>query len=148
MLCIVQISPNKDNLRYLCQKIKTVYDFLPILRSLQKQRTSFERTIIYCQRQIDCGTLYQLFAKILGPEFTELPGTLASLLEYCLVDCFSKGTQQEVKDNILRQFTQHTVLRVIICPAAFGMGVDCVGVTRVIFQKAQSHTSTVFGQFS
>ena len=130
---IVQISPNKDNLRYSCQKIGTVDDFLPIVQSLQRQRTSFARTIIYCQRQLDCGTLYQLFAKTLGPEFTEPPGTLVSLPEYRLVDCFSKGTQQEVKDNILRQFTQlHSVLRVVICTAAFGMGVDCVGVTRVI----------------
>lgn len=53
--------------------------------------------------------------------------------QYRLVDSFSKGTQAEVKDEILKNFTKpDTVFHIIICTAAFGMGIDCVAVERVI----------------
>lgn len=143
----VQISPSKDNLRYSCQEIQSIDDFYPFVQLLQRNRTSFERTIIYCQRQIDCGALYQYFADILGPKFTEPPGTPISLPQYRLVDSFAKGTQQEVKDNILQKFTQpHSVLRVVICTAAFGMGVDCIGVTRVIHWGPPNDVETYIQQ--
>jgi ATP-dependent DNA helicase RecQ len=130
---IVQISPDKENLIYSCEEISSIDDFRPLAESLQHDRMDFPRTIIYCQRQVDCGHLLQFFKKILGPGITEPPGVPYCLLSYRLLDCFSKGTQEEVKDAILKSCTQsHSVLRLIICTAAFGMGIDCVGVSRIV----------------
>jgi ATP-dependent DNA helicase RecQ len=129
---IVHVSPNKENLRYGVQMIESIYDFLPLVMLLKRQRTSFTRTIIYCRRQLECGQLFQLFKNEMGAELSEPIGAPYSLPEYRLVDSFSKGTEDHVKDKILHNCTSKSVLRLIICTAAFGMGINCVDVGRVI----------------
>ena len=50
-----------------------------------------------------------------------------------LVDMMHSGTPSSVKDYILDQFADQTkCLRVLIATIAYGMGVNCKGVTRVI----------------
>ena len=144
---IVQASPNKENLRYACQEIESIHDFMPLAKLLKRQRTYFTRTIIYCQRQIDCGQLFQLFKSELGPELSEPVGAPYSLAEYRLVDSFTKGTESHVKDSILRSCTESkSVLRLIICTAAFGMGINCVGVSRVIHWGPPNDVETYIQQ--
>jgi ATP-dependent DNA helicase RecQ len=130
---IILVSPNKQNLIYGMQEIVSIHKFLSIIEVLRRERASFKRTIIYCQQQIQCGQLFQLFLNEMGSELTEPVGAPFSLPQYRLVDCFSKGTEQDVKDAVLNNCTRKdSVLRVIICTVAFGMGVNCTAVTRVI----------------
>ena len=127
----------KKNLRYACQEIESIHDFMPLAKLLKRQWTYFTRTIIYCQRQIDCGQLFQLFKS----------GAPYSLAEYRLVDSFTKGTESHVKDSILRSCTESkSVLRLIICTAAFGMGINCVGVSRVIYWGPPNDVETYIQQ--
>lgn len=50
-----------------------------------------------------------------------------------LVDMMHSGTPSSVKDNVLDQFADQTkCLRLLIATIAYGMGVNCKGVTRVI----------------
>jgi ATP-dependent DNA helicase RecQ len=77
--------------------------------------------------------LYKFFQCVLGNEIVDPIGSHTSMLENRLFDTFCKGTENEVKDNIIRQFTKlDSKLRLLICTAAFGMGIDCTGVERVI----------------
>ena len=41
-------------------------------------------------------------------------------------------TEQSVKDDILKGFTNGSTLRIVITTVAFGMGVDCMAVRQVI----------------
>lgn len=106
---------------------------MPLIMSLKEQQLNLKRTIVFCQRQVDCGTLYQLFEKELGKEMLDPVGTPASLPQYRLVDVFCKSTEIMVKDTILHQFTAiDSKLCVLICTSAFGMGINCSGVSRII----------------
>ena len=50
-----------------------------------------------------------------------------------LVEMYHAGTPQKVKNAILEKMTSsENCLRVLICTSAFGMGVDCKDVNRII----------------
>ena len=50
-----------------------------------------------------------------------------------LMDMMTSGTPSSFKDNVLDQFADQTkCLRVLIATIAYGMGLNCKGVTRVI----------------
>lgn len=52
-----------------------------------------------------------------------------------------------VKDSVLHQFTNaSSKLRVLICTVAFGMGIDCVGVTYVIHYGPPNDVETYVQQ--
>ena len=59
--------------------------------------------------------------------------TLLDKSQYRLVDVFTNLTDPLVKETIIKSFTAPTsTLRVVIATSAFGMGVNCVGVRKVI----------------
>jgi ATP-dependent DNA helicase RecQ len=130
---VIQVSPDKSNLCYGVKEINTFDEFMPLVNSLREKRTTFEKTLIFCQRQVDCGLLMQLFLKNLAHEIVEPIGAPFSLTQYRLVDMYCKGTEESVKNAIVKYCTvPDSVLRIIICTTAFGMGIDCAAVTRVI----------------
>ena len=68
----------------------------------------------------------------LGEELTEPIGA-PDLAMFQLVDMFTSCTSHDVKDTILKSFCcVDSHLRVVIATAAFGMGLDCPNVHRVI----------------
>jgi len=70
---------------------------------------------------------------ILGEEFTEPVGAPSSVPQYRLMNVFTKCTEDLIKMSVLQESTDHdSCLRVVICTAAFGMGIDCVGFNRVV----------------
>ena len=144
---IIQVSPVKDNLCYGALEVSSIDDFMPLVQLLKKERLSFNRTIIYCKKLLDCGQLFQLFKSVLNEELSEPIGAPFLLPQYRMVDCYTKCTEDEIKDVILRNCKEpNSVLRVIIATAAFGMGVDCMGVTRVIHWGPPSDVETYIQQ--
>ena len=102
---------------------------------------------MFYQRQVDCGQLYQMFEKEMCTEHVDPIGAPISLPQCRLVDCFTKGTEEYVKDSILIQSTlPNSTLRLIICTAAFGMGIECVGVSRVIHWGPPNDVETYIQQ--
>ena len=83
----------------------------------------------------------------MGGALLDPVGSPAAILENRLVDIFCKGTEDQVKDNIICQITKpDSKLRVLICTAAFGMGVDCVGVERIIHYGPPNDIETYIQQ--
>ena len=145
---LVQVSPDKKNLRFMVEEITSMEErFLPIAKSLKNQRTSYNKIIIFCQRQVDCGNLYQFFERELRDKLVEPIGIPTSLPQFRLVDTFTKSTEKFVKDIILQQATKKDLtLRVLIYTAAFGMGIDCVGVQNVIHWGPPQNIETYIQQ--
>uniref|UniRef100_A0A1X7TS72 DNA 3'-5' helicase n=1 Tax=Amphimedon queenslandica TaxID=400682 RepID=A0A1X7TS72_AMPQE len=141
-LVIVQVSAVKDNLRDGVSEVSSKEDFVPNVNSLKKERLSF-KSQLYFKKLVDCGLLFQLFKSMLGDEMSDPIGAPFQLPQYRMVDCFTKCTKDEIKDSILRNCKEtNSVLRVIIATAAFGMGVNCVGVTQVIHWGPPSDVET------
>jgi len=142
---LVQVSPDKWNLLFGVRTVDQLEKaFLPIIDQL---RLNFGRNIIFCQRQVDCGSLYTLFEQELGTEFTEPVRTHHSLPQYRLVNPYMKKTEDIIKKCVLEQCSKlDSCLRVIICTAAFGMGIDCVGVNCVIHYGPPNDIETYIQQ--
>lgn len=90
---IVQVS-HKSNLLYSVEMVDSLRNsFGLLIMSLKSKRLEFIRTIIFCTRQTDCGSLYELFHGTLEEQFTEPVGVPISLPQYRLVNMFTKATE-------------------------------------------------------
>ena len=61
------------------------------------------------------------------------------LAEFRLVDLFTLCTQKDVEDTILHSFSDPDgTLRVVVATVAFGIGLDCPNVRRIIHWGASN----------
>ena len=130
---IISISPCKPNIIYAMSKFTSLPDtFHPLLRELQKKRTSFPRTIVYCRTHEHCSKLYRLFRSGLGDGFTEPPDAPSSLSKFRLVEMYTSCVDEEVKSQIVLSLSSDTYpLRIVFATIAFGMGLDCQNIRQV-----------------
>lgn len=130
----VSESPNKANISYGVQYMRKqnslIQYFQWILDELEGKKGSTERTIIYCQTVKQCSTLYSLFLREMGK------GIFADDSEdprKRLVEMLHALSSKENKEVVLQEMAREDgCIRVLICTIAFGMGVNCRGVKRVI----------------
>ena len=111
----------------------SVHDFVtPLVPKLKVRRSKLPRVMIFCRRFEDCSILYQLFLNQLKNELTEPIGA-SNVSRFRLVDMYTSVTDKEVLDCIITSFCKSdTPLRVLICTIAFGMGLDCHDVKKII----------------
>ena len=73
------------------------------------------------------------FKHHLGEELTEPVAALDDLARFHLIDMFTACTRREVKDEILRGFSDpHGTLHVVVATVAFGMGLECPNARQII----------------
>ena len=91
-----------------------------------------DRVIVYCRTYDSCSMIYLYIKSCLGKEITEPVGSL-DLARFRLVDMFSACTTAAVKDSILNSFcSAQGTLRVVIATVAFGLGLNCPNVRRIV----------------
>lgn len=131
---IIERSPERPNVSFDVQylnknvPVSTTFEFL--IEELKTKRVACKRTMIFCQTRKQCALLYSTFKDSLGNCFfaKEQPNPKERLMEM-----FHAGTPVSVKKHILSNIAEvggH--IRVIACTVAFGMGVNCKEVYRVI----------------
>ena len=81
--------------------------FMPIVKRLHEERSSYPRTLIYCRSSsyTDCSSIYLFFKKFLGKHTTE-PAGAPDIPGFRLVDMYMSCIYTEVviKDKIEQLF--------------------------------------------
>ena len=136
--------PNKANIRYSAQKIDNsepiIENFKSVINELIKKGKDSTRRIIYCQTVKQCSHLFRMFELELESHLCY--GEVAPCNR--LVEMMHSGSPSTVKSHVLDQFGDSAKhLRILIATIAYGMGLDCKGVTQVIHfcpsQKIESY---------
>lgn len=97
---------------------------------INKQHMYLSQTIIYCQTRKQCAVLWRMFKLNMGKQFyrnsIELP-------ENCLVQMFHAGTPDSARRLIVDDIgNPDGFIQVLVCTVAFGMGINCKHVHRII----------------
>ena len=127
----IKDSPNKLNVTYVveCMSKDTDLEFYFgwLIDELKIKQVSCQRTIIYCQTIKQCGVVYGTIKGTLGQNMH------AGNEENVLVEMLHSCTPAANKQNILHSFqSEGGSIRLLIATIAFGMGVDCKGVHRIV----------------
>ncbi|XP_019854607.1 PREDICTED: uncharacterized protein LOC105313494 [Amphimedon queenslandica] len=133
-------SPDKPNLYYsVMEKTESIEDtFKPVIEELRKLRHNTKKTIIFCRTYQDCCDLYLTFRSSLGVEFTNPIGAPDYSI-FRMVEMFTAVNTPSLKQSILASFSNpRGHMRIVIATVAFGMGIDCAGVRRIIHWGAPS----------
>ena len=73
-----------------------------------------------------------LLKRELGNSFTE-PPSHPNLSQFRMIDMFTSVLTTEKKDQVLQSFSEiDGVLRLVIATTAFGMGIDCPNIRRIL----------------
>ena len=131
---IVCQIPDRPNIRYSLLRIPGTIEeaFEPIVEQLRHSRTRMSRIMIYCRTYETCSMIYLFFKSRLGFEAIE-PIEAVDLARFRLVDMFTACTTASVKKTILELFcTPDSNLRIVVATIAFGMGLDCPNIQKVI----------------
>lgn len=126
-------SPEKPNIFYaVCEKEEEVGIQLSYLMDeLREKRGHTDKTIVFCRTYKDCTDLYLTFKRELKSEITE-PIGYPDVSPFRLVDMFHACNSSSTKSAILTSFLSQSRLRILVATVAFGMGVDCPNVRRII----------------
>ena len=130
---LVALPPYRDNISYTVHS-KTDVDQLTdwIVKELKDKRKIFPKTVIYVRSYTDCSSIYVLLKQKLGPTFTEHPGC-PNVTGYRIIDMFTRVLTEQKKDEVLQSFSViDGVLRLVIATTAFGMGIDCPDIRRIV----------------
>ena len=111
----------------------TLKDFTHSLgHEIIAQRSLTPKTVVFCVTVKQVADIYSIIKRQLDVCITE-PPNVPNILPLRLIDMFTAGTKSEMRQRILETFSKtDSKLRVLIATSAFGLGVDCPDITRVI----------------
>lgn len=131
---IVSLPPDKENIRFtVVEKPEFKKELHILIDELTEKRSTFPKTLIFCQTYTDCATMYQTVRYSMGAQFTEPPGFPNFLHQFRMADMYHRAMPVDLKEKVLQSFiTVGGNLRLIFATSAFGLGIDCPDIRRVI----------------
>ena len=145
MCKLVCASPDRPNIYYeVVRRTDMEQDMYPLVEELKTNKTQMQRVVIYCRSLNLCSSMYFYFLTHLGAESYYPPGA-SEISDNRLFGMFHAQTPQHNKDVILSSMQNADgVVRVVFATVALGMGVNLVGVNRVIHYGAPSSIEDYF----
>lgn len=128
----VKATSNRPNIMYTVEKMETVPDeevekkeqlmhhiFGEVICDLNNNGKKASKVIVFCFLRNDCAMIYEFFVQNVGNQSH--------------VNMFTNITDDISKKLIVTQFcNSESELRVVIATVAFGMGINCPDVRKVI----------------
>ena len=132
-IIFIEQSPDRPNLKYSIQYVDKneplAVAFCTLVAELKCMGTNTPRTLIYCQTRKQCSVLFRVCEVFLGQSLF----FGAKRPQNRIVEMYHAGTSSQVKGHVVRNMAcDDGHLRVLISTIAFGMGVNCKKVRRVI----------------
>ena len=129
----IGLSPERPNIKYYVLPMPEMEDICSTLaKELIADRASMPKTVVFCQTLKQCGDFYAEMKSELGQYLTEPPGA-PRVIPFSMVSMFTSASRAELRAEVLQEFCcEKTNLRLVIATTAFGLGVDCRDITRVI----------------
>ena len=126
-------SPNRPNITYSVLAAETIKEtFAPLVEEIRRKHTSMDKVIVFCRTYDDSSRIYLFIRSRLGVLGVQPVGA-PDLSRLRLVEMFTACTHKDVKESILANFIiPEGYLRVVIATVAFGMGLDCPTVRRIV----------------
>ena len=130
---LIGLPPDRINIKYIVQPCPSISEFCSqITGELVFKRAQTPKTVIFCRSLQHCADMFAMMKRMLGSNITEPPGTEADL-QVRLIDVFTSVSTTEMREMVLKVFRNcSTKLRILIATTAFGLGVDCPDVERII----------------
>ena len=130
---IIGLPPNRENIKFVLKPSITKKDFaLSLASELLTFRVQTPKTVVFCTTVQQVADIFLIVKRELGIHITE-PPNVPNILPFRLVDMFTAGSTSVMRQRILSEYCKReTKLRLIIATSAFGLGVDCPDITRVI----------------
>lgn len=125
--------PNRQNIAYGVQVItpNPSVTFGKMVSDLQVQKTSYERTIIYCPTKKLTTHLYGFFQAELSEH---IYADESQDPKKRIVEMFQSRSDELNKEEILKSLgDSNGCIRVLIATIAYGMGIDCKDVKTVLY---------------
>ena len=144
---VVGANTGRSNIKYIVKPLVSQEELCSTLADeLLKERTKCVKNIVFCYTLLDCGQIYAKLKRHLGNNITEPPG-LPNIVEFRLINFFTAASTVEMKAKVLTEFCKSdTNLRLVIATSAFGLGVDCPDIGRVINCGAPNTTEELIQQ--
>ena len=132
-LSLIGLRPDRTNIKFIVEPC-------PDIRKLCRQLTdeliakgrATPKTIIFCRSLQHCANIFALVKQMLGRNIT-VPSGVTGNLQTRLVDIFTSVSTTAMREMLLEEYCKtDTNLRLLIATTAFGLGVDCPDIERVI----------------
>ena len=130
---LVGLPPYRHNIRYTVESLPKMSDFsVLVAKDVIHQGIEYPKTIIFCRTYHDCADLYHLLRKSLGVYFT-FPPSFPDFHQFRVVEMFTRASSTEMKEKVLHSFcTNESRIRIVLATTAFGMGIDCHDIRKII----------------
>jgi len=103
-----------------------------VIKELTDKRLAYPKSIIFCKHYRDCSDLYLMIRRGMGKIFTE-PVNSPDLSKFRMVEMYTSISTPAKRDDVIELFsTPNGQLRLVTATIAFGMGVDCPDIRRVM----------------
>ena len=132
-ITVIGDNIDRSNIKYILgPKISQAEFCASLAEELLSLRERFPKTVLFCRTLLAYGEIYMGLKSHLGKNITEPPG-LPNIVEFRLINLFTAAITPEMREMVLLEFCKaETILRLVIATNAFGLGVDCPNITRVI----------------
>ena len=130
---LITLPPHRANILYKVQPVIKLDELSSaIAGELADQRTAFPKTVLFCRPYQDCSDLCADIRHKMGTLFAE-PLGYPDLSQFRMVELYTRVSTPEKREQIITSFTvTNSRLRLVIATIAFGMGIDCPDIHRIM----------------